>query len=145
VSTHVSIDRTSLGKAALIIGSDGAAPYSLTATGLGRPAVTARANAVSSPWLHGETVVSVVREQSSLPFEVLLQAHNDENLELVRYALDEALWQFSYQVTVTEGETAHTWLCSPASYGTDSVAFSNVAGCFEVWTITVPCYPIPVV
>lgn len=145
--TSVSIDRTSLGKSPLVIGSNGAAPYSLTDKGLGRPAVTARANAVTSPWLHGESVVNVVREQSSIPVEILLQALSEATLELVRVALDEALWQFTYQVTITEGATSKTWRCSPASWGVNdgTVTSANVSGHYEVWSVTIPCYPIPVV
>lgn len=145
MTTSVSIDRTSLGKGPLLIGSSGAAPYSLTDKGLGRPAVTTRANTVQSPWLHGEQVVSVVREQSSLPLEVAISALSEATLDLCRVALDEALWQFDYQITVLEGETAKVWRCSPASYGiNDTVMHHNVSGHYEVWTITVPVYPIPV-
>lgn len=144
MATQVSIDRTSLGKGPLVIRSDGAAPYSLTAQGLGRPAVSARATSVTSPWLHGETPTVVVREQSSIPLEVILSALSDATLDLCRDALDEALWQFSYLVTVTEGSTSHTWECSPASYGVVGVEYHNVAEHYEVWTITIPCYPIPV-
>lgn len=146
MTTSVSIDRTSLGKGPLLIGSSGAAPYSLTDTGLGRPAITARAAVVQSPWLHGEQVVSVVREQSSLPLEVILSALSDATLDACRVALDEALWQFDYRITVQEGDTTTTWRCSPASYGIkDTVMHYNVSDHYEVWTITVPVYPIPVV
>lgn len=143
--TQVSIDRTSLGQPALVVRSDGTAPYSLTVEGLGRPAVAARATAVTSPWLHGETVVSVVREQSSLPLTVIVSAGTEAALDAARVALDEALWQFHYTVTVTEGATSKTWRCSPASWGVDGgvVAHHNVSGLYEVWAITIPCYPIP--
>lgn len=142
---QVSIDRTSLGKAPLVIRGDGSKPYSLTQAGLGRPAVTARTSSVSSPWLHGETVTQVVREQSSLALEVLLQADTPLALDQAADDLDEALWQFSYSLTVTVGSENITWLCSPASYGLadGTVLSDNVDQHYEVWTVTVPVYPIP--
>ncbi len=143
----LSISRTSLGESPLLIGVNGAAPYSLTDTGMGRPAVTARTvGASESPWLHGSTLVSAVRETSALPLEILIQASTDAELAAATAALDEALWQFDYALTVIEGSTSTTWQCSPASYGVaDGVSMSfNVDQHFEVWTVTIPVYPIPV-
>lgn len=144
--TGISIDRTSLGLGPLVIGVDGAAPYSLTDGGLGRPAVSARATSVTSPWVHGETVVNVVRDQTSIPLSVLVQGATEAALAVARDALDAALWQFVYEVTITEGTTSTTWQCTPASWGIDNsvVTPANVTGHFEVWTVTLPTYPIPV-
>lgn len=148
MATSVSIDRTSLGLPPLVIGVDGDSTYTVTVGGLGRPAVTARTTyAGDSPYLHGQTPIAVVRENSSLPLTVLLQGDTDAALRAAAAALDAALWQFTYNVTVTEGSTATTWLCSPASYGLDSSAVTsdNVAEHYEVWAITIPVYPIPAV
>lgn len=143
---QVLIDRTSLGGGPLVLTDDGSGTYMLTEGGLGRPAVTARATTATSPWLHGEVVVQAVREQSALTLEVLTQAEDQVGLEEALAELDEALWQFTYAVTVQAAGTSTTWTCSPASYGAaDGVTTSdNVRAHYQVWTITIPCYPIPV-
>lgn len=147
MASSVSIQRSSIGLSPLVIATDGSAPYSITEGGLGRPAVTARTTyAGESNYVHGQTPVAVVRENSSLPLTVLIQGDSGAEVAQAAADLDEALWQFAYEVTVTEGTVTTTWLCSPASYGIDNgiVASHNVDEHYEVWAITIPVYPIPV-
>jgi len=140
----VTIDRTSLGKAPLVIGSNPTGTYVLTDKGLGRPGVTPRlVFAADSPWVDGSVPTAATRANSELPLEVHIQAASASALAAAKADLDEALWQFTYTVTVAEGANSVTWTCYPAAHGlTDVVSDFNVADFFEVWGITIPVYPV---
>lgn len=145
VVASVSIDRSSLSLSALTISSTGSGTYTLTETGLGRPAITARTTSVSSPWFHGSTHVAVTKDQTALPLEVLVQAASSTALDTAIDALDAALWQFDYDVTVTVDGVAKVWSCSPASWSIAESLTSHgrAVQYVELLTITIPCYPIP--
>lgn len=145
-TASVSIDRTALSMSALTISGDGTGTYSLTAKGLGRPAITARSTWFpDSPDVHGSRLRSAVKEQSSLPLEVVVQAASASALDAAVTALSDALWQFSFTTTVTVDGVSKVWTCSPASWAVASgvVEVSHAAAFLEVLTITIPVYPIP--
>lgn len=146
VTATVSIDRSSLSLSALTISSNSTGTYTLTENGLGRPAITARTHYASeSPYFHGSTHVAVTKDQSALPLEVLVQAASSTALDTAINALDAALWQFTYDVTVTVDGVAKVWSCSPASWSIAEslVSHGRAVQYVELLTITIPCYPIP--
>lgn len=74
-----------------------------------------------------------------------MQGTSSTNLATLIDDLDEALFQFSYSVTVSVDGVSRTWLASPASWGIAGglVNQGNAAAFCEVLTITIPVYPIP--
>lgn len=142
----VSISRTALALTALVIADDGAEPYSLTATGLGRPEITPRNTyAPDSRYINGSELVAVTREQSALPLEVLVQADSAVTLHNAIAALDDAIWQFTYTVTITVGGVAQVWTCSPGVLNTVSgtVDHGHADQHMAVVALALPCHPIP--
>lgn len=143
-SDAVSIDRTSLGLSPLLVSDDGTGTFSLTDVGLGRPETMPRITyAGTSPWLHGSTPVSAVRDNSTLPMQLLVQAASTSALDAAMADLDAALWQFEYLTT-----TAHdgkVWRCWPAAWNVDggNTIYARRSGFLEVVNITIPVYPIP--
>lgn len=141
-SNAVSIDRTSLTLSALLISDDGSGTYSLTDKGLGRPGVSPLTTyAGTSRWLNGNTPISSVRENSTLPLQVLVQAASTAALTAAITALDAALWQFTYNTT-----TAHdgkVWACHAAGWNVASgvVLHAHWSAFFEVLDIVIPVYP----
>ena len=145
-SAQVSIDRSSLSLAALILSSTPTDTYVLTAEGLGRPAISRRNTYMpNNPFIHGSELVGSVKEQSTLPLEVLIQSDTAANLDAALTALADALDQFSYNVIVTIDGVAKTWACDPANYGpTDNLVKGERQAQFvDVWSLTIPVYPIP--
>lgn len=145
MTTTVSIDRSSLSLAALVIDDTTAAPYMLMGDGLGRPAITWRLLPMpDSNDVHGTEYVAAVKEQSGLPLRVMVKADTAAALDSAVTALEDALSQFTYSVTVTVAGVSKVWSCSPASYGLDvgQVEFWKVQQNYEVLTITIPVYPI---
>lgn len=142
----VSIDRSDLSLAALVISGDGSGTYSLTDRGLGRPAITPRiTNMPDSRDVEGSEILSAVKEQTALPLEVLVQATSTAALDAAIDALDAALWQLQYDVTVTIDGVAKVWHCTPAAWAVSSgvVEYARAAQFVEVLTITIPCKPTP--
>lgn len=145
ISASVSIDRSSLSLAALTISGDGSGTYSLTRDGLGRPAITARSTyAEDSSDVAGSLLTQAVKEMSSLPLEVLVQAATSADLDAAISALDAALWQFSYQVTVTVDGVAKVYNCGPAAWAPSSgkVDHGLAAQFVDVLTVTIPVQPL---
>ena len=142
----VSIDRTALSLSPLTISDDGTGTYSLTVGGLSRPVVTPReTKAPESRYFAGSELLAVTREQTSMHLEVLIQAASSSALDAAITALDNALWQFAYDVTVTVDGVAKVWHCTPAALGASSGLFesSHVADHFAVFALDIPCKPIP--
>jgi hypothetical protein len=138
----VSIDRSSLTLAALVIADDGAT-YQLTKDGLGEPGISWRTTSMpDSQDVHGSEPLSHVKEQTSIPLEVMVKAASSSALKTAVTALKKALSQFSYPVTVTVDGVADTWSASPASWSRGTVQPGQVAQFFTVLTITIPVYPI---
>lgn len=139
----VSIDRSSLSLSALTITDDGAT-YQLAQDGLGRPGITWRlASAPDSANVHGTEYVGAAREQSSLPLTVIVKAASSSALNTAVAALEDALSQFAYDVTVTVDGVAKVWPASPAAWSfTTPVSPAQVTQFYTLMTITLPVYPI---
>ena len=149
MTASVSIDRTSLGLSALLIVSadtDPTATYVLTKKGLGRPAITPReTKAPDSPDMNGSVLLNVVKEQSALPLEVLVQSDTAANLDAAVQELADAVWQFRYPTTVNISGVSKVWSCTPSavapsSGGEDDAQWLQFV---DVLQLTIPVYPIP--
>lgn len=148
MTANVSIDRTSLALPPLLIADAGdlAATYVLTGSGLGRPAITWReTRAPEHPDMHGSLLLRAVKEQSSLPLEVIVQADTAADLDAAVQALADAVWQFSYNITVTIDGGAKVWAATPAALAPSSGNEDAAKWLLhvDVLTITIPVYPIP--
>lgn len=143
-TAEVSIDRSSLSLAALVVSDDGAT-YQIKQDGLTRPGITWRLTAApDSADVHGTEYVAAVKEQTSLPLDVIVKAASSAALDTACVALEDALSQFSYPVTVTVDGVAKVWSSSPAAWSySRPTDLAEVQQHFTVMTLTIPVYPIP--
>lgn len=138
----ISIDRTSLTLSALVVADDGTT-YRPTPDGIGRPGISWRLTAMpDSADSHGTEYVAAVKEQSSMPLQVKVYADSSAALDAACDALEEALSQFAYTMTVTVDGVAKTWTCAPASWQVSNFDSGEVAAHIATYAITVPVYPI---
>ena len=141
----VALDRTSLpGSLAPLAITDDGATYQIGQDGLGRPGRTWRMGSMpDSQDVHGTEYVSAVLEQTSVPLEVIVKAASSAALDAAVDALFDALSQFAYTVTVTVDGVAKSWSASPAMVTPKApTGPAQVAQFFEVFTITIPVYPV---
>lgn len=140
----LSIDRTALGLGPLVFSSPDTGLW-LNEEGLSRPAKTQRRTyAGESKWVNGSTLVSSVLEQSSLPFTGYAQAATQAELVAMQDEVEEALFQWAYDVTVTENGVARTWACDPADVSWGDFDSGMSAALMVRATVTIPVYPIAV-
>jgi hypothetical protein len=100
--------------------------------------------ATPSPFVHGQFRTAVVWEESSLPLTVRVQASSSAALDTAVVALEDALSQFIYPVTVTVDGVAKVWTAYPATWNsTDGLmAVERVQSFHEDLSITIPVYPV---
>jgi hypothetical protein len=142
----VSIDRSSLSLSPLVIDTDGFSTYYVDAKGLGRVGKTPRETfATDSPYINGRTRTAVVLEESALPLGVRVQASSSSALNTAVTALEDALWQFVYTVTVTVDGVVKVWTAYPATIQSADglLAFERVTSFHEDLSISIPVYPVP--
>ena len=141
----VSIDRTSLSLSALVIDSEGFGTYYIDKAGLGRPGRTPRETlAAASPFVHGNLRTAVVWDEATLPLTVRVQSDSSADLATAVGALEAALSQFVYTVTVTVDGVARAWTAYPATWNTTDalVDVERVRNHFEDLAISIPVYPL---
>lgn len=141
----VSIDRTSLSLSPLVIDTDGFGTYYVDSAGLGRVGRTVRETvATSSPFVHGILVTGSVYDDAALPLVVRVQASTTSALDTAVTALETALAQFSYSVTVVMDGVTKVWTARPATIqSTDAlIDFARVTNHIEDLTISIPVYPV---
>ena len=140
----VSIDRTSLSLSALVITDLPGATYRLPEDGMGRPAIAQRRTyAGNSAWLNGSTLISATKEQASLPLVIYTEAASSATLDTQMTALEAALGQFVYNVTVTVDGVAKVWRGDPADISWGEVDSGLVRAKMCRASVTIPVYPIP--
>jgi hypothetical protein len=141
----MSIDRSGLSLAALVIDTEGFGTYYVDKAGLGRVGVSRRETlATASPFVHGQLRTAVVREESPLSLTLRVQSASSAGLDTAVSALEDALSQFVYRVTVTLDGVVKTWTAHPATWNsTDGlVAFERVMSFHEDLSISIPVYPV---
>jgi len=145
VSASLTIDCSSISQPDVVL-SDSSDTYRLALGGFGRPGITWRTTyAPDSINVHGSEAIAAVKEQTSIPAEVIVLGTDWTAVETAIDALDAALSQWSYTVTQTAGGVTRTWSAGPASWSSSSNAVEsyNVDQAFDVLTLTIPVYPIP--
>jgi hypothetical protein len=138
----ISIDRTALSLAALVIGDTPATGLWVPPDGVGRPAKTWRTASASSNFTHGEVPTRAVLEQSAQLLTVHAEAASTSALHALQDELEAAVFQFVYDVTVTEDGQARTWTCYPADVAWSDITPGMVAARLSTATLTIPCYPV---
>lgn len=143
----VTIDRSGMPGSLtdLSIGTEGFGTYLVDAKGLGRVGKTPRETfATPSPWVHGRTRTAVVYEESTLPLVVRVQSSSSSALNTAVVALEAALAQFVYEVTVVVDGVTKVYTAYPATIqSTDGLtAFERVKGFHEDLSISIPVYPV---
>lgn len=142
----LTIDCSSLGVSDIVIDTEGFGTYCLDAAGLGRVGRTPRETfATPSPFQHGQARTSVVWDESSLPVTVRVQAASAGALDTAVTALEDALSQFVYNVTLAVSGVSKVYSAYPATWNTPDglTAFERVTGLHEDLAITIPVYPLP--
>lgn len=109
--TTISIDRTGLSLAPLVIDSD---PFTgslyLPEEGLVWPAFdTRRLYAPDSNHAAGRTLLAAVQDAAELPLTVYAQGASGAALEAAKAELEAAVAQWSYDLTLTVDSVAHTY------------------------------------
>ncbi len=86
----------------------------------------------------------MVKEESTLPLVVRIQSTTASGLSTAVTALETALWQFTYTVTVAVGGVSKVWTAYPATIGSIDglVTPWRVADHYEDLTISIPIYPV---
>ena len=141
-TASASLDRSALGKAALSIFPGGV--YRFTPDGLGTPAVSWRIDkAPDVPGVHGSEALAAAKEESSLPWTVLVMAASREGVGMAFDDLAEALDQWSYPVTVTVDGASRTWQAGPANYSRGPILSAEQDAFLCTVTVSIPVYPIP--
>lgn len=146
MSATVTLDCSSIPASDVVLNSATSATYVLLQEGLSRPAITWRLTpAPDSADVHGTEYVAAAKEQTTLPLKVMIQAASSAALDAAISDLEDALSQFTYTATVVVDGVTKVWSCAPAAYSpTSGLIDSNfVDGHFDVYTITIPVYPIP--
>ncbi len=106
-----------------------------------RPEFTARHDyAPDSAWVGGRQLLGVVREQGAIAASIYAKATSPAELEELKVALEEALWQFAYAVEFNDG--------APRVYQADPVvpAWGQIVPghdkLFVAWaTVSIPVNP----
>src|SRR3954468_11821794 len=141
----VTIDRSGMSLSDLVIDTDGFGTYYLDKAGLGRVGRTPRETfAAPSPFVHGQLRTAVGLEESALVIVVRVQAATSSALATAVAALEDALFQFIYEVTVVVDGVTRVWTAAPAVVqSVDGLtAFERVTGFHEDLSISIPIYPV---
>lgn len=141
----VTIDRSSLSAADLVVDTEGFGVYTVDAGGLGRVGITWRNTfASASPFVHGQLRTTAVKEESTLPLLIRVGAGTTGDLRDAVHTLEAALSQFVYQITLTVDGVARAFTAYPATIGAvDGITkFEAVTAFYEDLTIVVPVYPV---
>lgn len=117
MSATVTLDRTSLSLPPLEI--TGSAPdtsglFLDGSVGLLEPAFDVRATyAPDSNYVPGTQLLTAVLGASTLPLAVVAMGASAAGLATVKAELETAVWQFSYDVTLTVNGQPRTWSAGP--------------------------------
>lgn len=142
----VTIDRSGLSLSDLVIDSSLTATYTLAEGGLGRIGIAQRETfADDSAWVDGRMRVAVVKEESALPLVVRVQASTSSALDTAVVALETALCQFTYTVTMVVDGVSKVWTAYPAAIGGADDGLIHpwqVEAHYADLSIRIPLYPV---
>lgn len=141
----VSIDRTDMGLAALVLYGHEVAGSKLGISDFQAPGRQARVRyAGDSDHLHGSVAVASTWQQALLSFDVLPDVTSEAELQQVIGELRAAVERLTYTTTVTINDgTPEVWRCDMGSVVAEPRTLENLSAFDVVHTVTIPCYPIP--
>jgi hypothetical protein len=142
VTLSLTIDRTALTLADLVIGNDPTAGLWLPEDGFTRPAKAWRRTTVTSPFAHGSVTTQATLEQASINVTVYAQAATTAALRTLQDELEAALYQWIYSATITEDGQALTYECDAADIGWGEFDSGMTRAHLARATVTIPCYPV---
>lgn len=138
-----TITRTELALADLAFQDAGV--YQVVSAGPG--ALGWRREVATSPYVHGETLVSAVKDVGRAPLVVRALGTSASQLDTRIAALVRAFEQFSYSITLTIDGVVKTWTCEPADYAPGDSGtldkFGLMAKMQEIH-FDIPRHPVPV-
>jgi phenylpyruvate tautomerase PptA (4-oxalocrotonate tautomerase family) len=142
----ISIDRSSLGKAPLVLSGSNDA-NALGITDYTEPSVQARVRyAPDSDFRHGSTPLGSVLQQTIVGFAVCTTdaVTESESRALVAELTEAVVGQFRFTVTITIGDApAETWAChSGAVVPVGSRNSINLRDHDPEWSVTIPAHPV---
>lgn len=147
MTLSITIDRTSLSLADLVLGGQDGTGGLLAITDYTEPATQARINyAPESDFVHGSLALGYTWQQTLLSFEVApFGPTGEQETRTAVAALVAAVSQFpAYEVTVTVGNAApETWQCDPGSVVPGGArTYVDLRDSDPFWRVSIPCYPI---
>jgi hypothetical protein len=141
VSTaSVTIDRTSLGKAPLVIADDGTT-YRFTEDGVGYVVQSVRiTTAPDSADVDGSEIVAFSRDATALPLEFHVFAATSADLADAVGELEEAFYRLTYPVTRAVDGVSVTYAGGPCALvpKRSAVDAGVVAAHFDTFSVTIP-------
>jgi hypothetical protein len=129
----------------VLSGSDDANPIGVT--NYSDPAMQSRVRyAPTSEFVHGEQPLGWTLQQTILGFDIVTDLAGSEAASRSLIAdVRAAITQFAFTVTVAvEDAPAEVWSCNPGSMSlTNPRSYYDLRDHNPVWSVTIPCYPIP--
>lgn len=144
MTASVTIDRTSLSKAALVI-SDAGPTYRFTADGMGYVVRSVRiTTAPDSADVDGSEIVAFAAESTGLTLEFYVSGDSSASVAAAVAELEEAFFRLSYPVTRTVDGVSATYNGGPCALKPvrGSVDSGVVAAHFDTYSVTIP-FPSP--
>lgn len=140
----ISIDRTALALTPLVLsGRDDGSP--LGVTDFTEPGRQPRIVSISSDHQHGDNPLRWSYQQAVLTFSAFPEADDEATAQAALEELRAAITQgLRYEVTVTISDAPpKVWTCNPGTLSPPSRDYLNLKHHFPVWSVTLPCHPIP--
>ena len=143
MSVSLTISRTSLSLADLVIDQDSTQPFWLPEDGLEEPDNDWRINYMPDhPDVHGKEKLSAVLEHSAIPAVVYTKAADVATLAAQKAALAAALGQWSYTVTLNLNGATYAYSADPCGPRWGAVDSGMVRAKIAKASVVIPVYPI---
>ena len=143
MNLSLTISRTSLSLADLVIGNDPTTGFWLPEDGLEEPDQTWRLTYMPDhPDVHGKQLLSAVMEHSAIPATIYTKAADVATLGAQKAALSEALGQFSYTVTLNLDGVTYSYSADPCGPRWGAVDSGMVRARIARASVVIPVYPI---
>lgn len=143
----LTIDRTSLDKSEIYIPDhcQGPSGYWL-GEGFSKPSFTPRYNyAPDSNFLPGKQLLSVVLDQGVINGNIYMRGFDNDDLEDLKVDLEEALWQFVFEVSLNDNEKSRRFMADPTYplWGDYVVGYDRLYVARA--TVSIPISPVGVI
>jgi hypothetical protein len=138
----VTVDRTSLGAAALSIPDFPTAGLWIPEDGLSRPGKTWTKQTATSPFTHGTVTTRAKLEQATINLSVYAQGVSTAAVVALQDEVEAAFAQFAYTVTITLDGSAKSYVCDPADLSWGDLLSPEAKAFMARATLTIPCHPV---